>query len=136
VLKNENRSENKKSSYQRLSKIHPQDYFSMYHFLEGFADYDNWSSRIDYSQKHKPLHREFSRLDNLSPLERMDKIIEKFQSSVVAISYGAPGIPTIDELKILLKKYKKDIKVFDTEFSYKLNKRNGSELREILIIGM
>jgi len=121
--------------YQRPLEIHPKDYFSMYHFLEGLVDYDNWATRVDYSKKHKPLRREFSPLDNLSPLERMDRILEKFQSSIIAISYGAPGIPTIDELRVLLKKYKRHIRVFDTEFSYKLNRRNGSDLREILIIG-
>ena len=121
--------------YQRPSEIRPKDYFSMYHFLEGLVDYDNWLSNIDHSKKHKPLNRELSELDNLPPLKRMGRIIEKFQSSVVAISYGTPGTPTVDELKVLLKKYKKSIDVFETEFSYKLNKKNGSELREILIIG-
>ena len=121
--------------YERPSESHPKDYFSLYHFLEGLVDYDNWSSRIDYSKKHRPLQKESSKFDGLSPLERIDLILEKFNDSIIAISYGDPGKPTVDELKQLLSKYKKNIKVFDTEFSYKLNKRNGSNLREVLIIG-
>lgn len=121
--------------YQRPSEIHPKDYFSMYHFLEGLVDYDNWASRIDFSKKHKPLHNKLTKLDNLTPSERIDNILEKFQSSTIAISYGTPGMPTVAELKALLKKHKKNVEVFETEFSYKLNKKNGSKLREILIIG-
>jgi adenine-specific DNA-methyltransferase len=121
--------------YQRPTEIHPKDYFSMYHFLEGLVDYDNWASRVDVSKKHKPLHTKLTKLDNLSPLERIDKILEKFHCSTIAISYGTPGVPTVAELKSLLKKYKKNVEVFDTEFSYKLNKKNGSKLREILVLG-
>lgn len=121
--------------YQRPSETHPKDYFSMYHFLEGMVDYDNWSSGIDVSKKHKPLHNKVTKLDNLSPLERIDNILVKFQSSTIAISYGTPGVPTVAELKVLLKNYKKNVEVFETEFSYKLNKKNGSKLREILVLG-
>lgn len=121
--------------YQRHSEIKPKDYFSMYHFLEGMTDYDNWPSKIDHSKKHKPLQTKTSGLDDLSSLDRIDKVLGNFQSSIIAISYGTPGIPTIDELSTLLKKYKRNITVYDTEFSYKLNKRNGSDFREVLIIG-
>jgi len=121
--------------YQRPSEKYPQDYFSMYHFLEGLVDYDNWASNIDFSKKNKPLKNKLTKLDNLSPLDRIDKVLGKFHTSIIAISYGTPGIPTIDELKSLLKKYKNNVEVFDTEFSYKLNKKNGNDLREILIIG-
>jgi adenine-specific DNA-methyltransferase len=121
--------------YQRPTEAHPKDYFSMYHFLEGLVDYDNWASRIDVSKKNKPLLTKLSKLDNLNPLERISTVVEKFQSSTIAISYGTPGVPTVAELKSLLKNYKKNVEVFDTEFSYKLNKKNGSKLREILIIG-
>lgn len=121
--------------YQRPSERRPKDYYSLYHFLEGLVDYDNWASRIDNVKKHKPLRKETSIIDDLSPLERVDRIFDKFQKSIIAISYGDPGIPTIGELEELLRKYKQNINVFDTEYSYKLNKMNGNYLREVLIIG-
>lgn len=121
--------------YQRPSEIHPIDYFSLYHFLEGLVDYDNWYSRIDYSKKHRPLQKMLSKYDDLSPLVRLKLILEKYNESKIAISYGDPGKPTIDEIKELLSYYKKNINVFDINYSYKLNKRNGNNLREVLIIG-
>jgi adenine-specific DNA-methyltransferase len=121
--------------YQRPSESRPKDYYSLYHFLEGLVDYDNWPSRVDYSKKHRPLQKDPSESDDLSSLERIDLILEEFNESIVAISYGDPGKPTITELRELLSRHKRYVKVFDTEFSYKLNKKNGSNLREALIIG-
>ena len=97
-------------------------------------DYDNWVAKIDFSKKHKPLKKEDTKFNNLSSLDRISAIVEKFQESKIAISYGDPGTPTIDEIKSLLKGYKKNIEVFDIEYSYKLNRKNGSALREVLII--
>lgn len=121
--------------YQRPSENHPKDYYSLYHFLDGLVDYDNWHYRIDISKKHKPLKKELSKFDNLSFLEKFNLILEKFDKSKIAISYGEPGKPTIDELKKLLSKYKSKVDVYDTVFSYKLNKKNGNKLREVLIVG-
>jgi len=121
--------------YQRPSESHPKDYYSLYHFLEGLVDYDNWPSRIDLSKKHRPLRKETSHFDDLTPFERINLIVEKFHESIIAISYGDPGKPTIGELKELLGNHKSNVKVYDTAFSYKLNKRNGNSLREVLIIG-
>lgn len=121
--------------YQRPSETKPKDYFDLYHFMEGLIDYDNWGERIDVSRKHKPLKKISSDLDSKSPLERIRLIIERFQDSKIAISYGAPGIPTVDELKELLKEYKNTVNVYETEYSYKLNKKNGSSYREVLLVG-
>lgn len=121
--------------YQRPSENYPKDYYSLYHFLEGLADYDNWSSRVDFSKKHRPLRKAPSKFDNLDPLERFRHILKKFNNSIIAISYGDPGNPTISELIEILSKYKRNVKVFHTEFSYKLNRKNGTNLREVLLIG-
>lgn len=121
--------------YQRPSEKRPKDYLSLYHFLEGLTDYENWSANVDFSKKHRPLQKELSKFDSLNPVERFELIFDKFNKSTIAISYGAPGKPTIDEISTLLKKHKKYVYIFDTEYSYKLNKKNGSNLREVLIIG-
>ena len=121
--------------YQRPSENHPKDYHSLYHFLEGLVDYDNWPSKVDFSKKHRPLRKMPSKFNSLEPLERFNLVFEKFNKSIIAISYGSPGNPTTDELKELLSKYKRSVQVFDTEFSYKLNRKNGSDLREVLIVG-
>lgn len=121
--------------YQRPSENQPKDYLSLYHFLDGLVDYSNWPSRIDSSKKHKPLQKTTSKFDTMSPLERIETVVGKFSDSKIAISYGDPGKPTIEELKELLYKYKKNVEVHEVEYSYKLNKKNGDALQEVLIIG-
>lgn len=121
--------------YQRLTEKHPKNYFSLYHFLEGMLDYENWSSRIDISKKHKPLLKKPILDCELSMLEILDRIITKFNRSIIALSYGTPGKPTISELKDLMIKHGKKVQVLETTYSYKLNKNNGSDLREVLLVG-
>ncbi len=122
--------------YQRPSDNHPQDYYSLYHFLEGLVNYDNWSSKINSSKIHKPLIKQASLFDSLNPSERFDHILKAFQESIIVISYGDPGKPTVAELKSILSKYKKNVECFDVEFSYKLNKKNGNNLREVILVGI
>jgi adenine-specific DNA methylase len=121
--------------YQRPGESKPKDYFSLYHFLEGIVDYDNWSTRIDYSKKHKPLRQESSSFDEFSLLDNIEALLMKFDTSKIALSYGYPGKPSISELRETISRFKSNVEVFETEFSYKLNKRNGRDLREVLIVG-
>jgi adenine-specific DNA-methyltransferase len=120
--------------YQRPADSHAKNYFSLYHFLEGLVDYDNWPSRIDYTVKHKPLKQEPSKFDNQSSLEGIRLIVEKFSNCNIAISYGEPGTPTVDELKEILSTHNRNVRVYNTEYSYKLNKKNGHQMRELLIV--
>jgi adenine-specific DNA methylase len=120
--------------YQRPTDSHAKNYFSLYHFLEGLADYDNWSSRINQTILHKPLKQGVSKFDDLSSLERIKLIVEKYGDCNIAISYGDPGIPTVDELKELLSSNNRKVVVHNTEYSYKLNKKNGSQMHEVLIV--
>ena len=121
--------------YQRPQDSQPKDYYSLYHFLEGLVDYNNWPSRIDLSKKHKPLVKNHSKYENNSLLEKLEIIVKRFNSSMIAISYGKPGKPPIGEIRGLLKAYKNKVLVFSTDYAYKLNKGNCNNMREILIIG-
>ena len=122
--------------YQRPSDNHPKDYYSLYHFLEGLVDYDNWISRIDFSKKHNPLLKVKSEFENQSLLNSIELIVKKFENSMIAISYGEPGVPETKEIYNLLNKYKDKVIVYSTVYSYKLNKKNGNEMREVLLIGI
>ena len=122
--------------YQRPKDKYPKDYYSLYHFLEGIVDYDNWSSRLDLTKKHKPLLKIVSEYENNTLLNNIEYILKKFNHSKIVISYGCPGKPTIKEIKELLLKYKNKVETYDTIYSYKLNKKNGDQLREVLLIGI
>lgn len=122
--------------YQRPKDNIPKDYYSLYHFLEGLVDYENWSSRLDLTKKHKPLLKMTTEFENHSLLYNIECILNKFNDSKIVISYGYPGKPTIKEIEELLLKYKNKVEIHNTIYSYKLNKRNGDQLREVLFVGI
>lgn len=109
------------------------DYFDFYHFLEGLTDYDNWSKRINYKTKHRKLKHDRSIwVDKKRIHGAFDKLFDKYQDSILVVSYRDPGIPSSDELIDLLKSYKGDVvKVNKMDYKYVLS--NG-KTQELLLI--
>ena len=66
--------------------------------------------------------------------KNFDHLFKKFQDSIIVISYGDSGNPSIKKIKDLLLQYKKNVRVKKTEYKYKLN-RNGHKMFEVLVIG-
>ncbi len=101
------------------------DYLDFYHFLEGIVNYKNWSNMIDYKSKHKRIKNGKSMCDSLTlaTSTRMtrrwcdktkiptafNELFKKFKDSILVVSYRSDGIPSIDELKMILKKYKDNV---------------------------
>ena len=110
------------------------DYYHFYHFLEGLVDYSQWPHMIDYRTKHKRLRKRHSVWTDKNEInEAFDRLFAKFRSSILVVSYRSDGIPCINELANLLKKYK--TKVHESrrkEYKYVLSS-NHSE--EVLLIG-
>lgn len=121
--------------YTRPSDKYPKDYYSLYHFLEGLVDYEDWSSRIDWSKKNRCLFKKRTEWEKNSLKDDFKHIFEEFQDSIIVISYGHPGTPSIQEIRGLLVQYKSNVSVIKKEYSYKLNHKNGNEMYEVLIIG-
>jgi len=110
------------------------DYLGFYHFLEGLVNYDNWQQMIDVKTKHKRLKGNTTTwTDKKLIYSAFDKLFNKFKDSILVVSYRADGIPTIEELINLLKKYKQDVREIERKkYKYALS-TNHSE--EALIIG-
>ncbi len=112
------------------------DYLDFYHFLEGIVDYENWGERIEETTKHKRLKREekitkWSKKESIKKL--FEELFEKFQDSILVVSYREDGIPSLEEIENLMKKYKKTIvEVKSIDYKYALSNKKTSE---ILIIG-
>lgn len=107
-------------------------YNDFYHFLNGLSDYYNWSTKIDYNSKNKKTYTEYSVWeDKKNILEAFDKIFENFQKSIIVVSYRSDGIPSIDELITLLKKYKTNIEIKQKDYQYVLS---NTKNQEVLII--
>jgi len=110
------------------------DYLGFYHFLEGLANYENWPQMIDHSTKHKRLKRIPSPWsDKNEILPAFDRLFRKFKDSILVVSYRADGIPSIEEISSLLKKYKSSVEQMRCEnYKYVLSTNDS---QEVLLIG-
>lgn len=121
--------------YTRSNEKTPNDYHSLYHFLEGLVDYHNWPQKINWSTKNRKLTKEKTGWENNTLEKSFDNLFEKFQDSIIVVSYGNPGTPSIYKIKKLLLQYKPKVSVYRRRYSYKLNHSNGNKMHEVLIIG-
>jgi len=121
--------------YTRPSASHPKDYYALYHFLEGIVAYENWASRIDWSTPNRRLLKRKNSWENHSLEKNLECLFERFRNSIIVVSYGHPGNPSISRIKELLSRFKSHVTVAEKEYVYKLNHRNGEGLYEALIIG-
>jgi len=111
------------------------DYLSFYHFLEGLTLYDTWGKNIDLGSKHrrlKPQPNEWT--DKKRIHSAFDRLFQRFQNSIVVVSYRSDGIPSEAELVALLKQYKREVQVEHFgQYKYVLSTNSAS--KEILLIG-
>lgn len=121
------------SKKSRPSMLDYQDY---YHFLEGIMNYSNWNDQIDHSKKNKPLLKKQLSWTKFVAEKSLDAIFKKFSDSIIVLSYGEPGYPSIETITELLSQYKTNIRIQKKQFNYSLNKstQNGEKLHEVLII--
>lgn len=109
------------------------DYLGFYHFLEGLVHYSDWEKMIDYQTKHKRLKKQVNLwIDKSGIHNAFDRLFKKFNENILVVSYRSDGIPSIDELEKLLRKYKPDVTVKRMEYKYVLS-NNHSE--EVLLVG-
>lgn len=115
------------------------DYLRCYHFLEGISNYANWNELIDFETinlrfKKEIKHNDF---DKVNIYNSIDALFCKFKDSKIVLSYKIGGIPSVDDLETLMRKYKNNVEVKTRHYKYALNKQNGNAAynREVLIIG-
>lgn len=117
------------------AKGSPTDYRDFYHFLEGLTQYEDWSNQVDYASKHRRLKRTPNIwTDKHRILSGFDRLFERFQESILTVSYRSDGIPSIQQLSDLLQRYKQTVcvEVYGT-YQYVLSKNRQSN--EVLLIG-
>ncbi|NCO24993.1 transcriptional repressor LexA [Candidatus Parcubacteria bacterium] len=105
------------------------DYIDFYHFLEGLCDYNNWINHVDYDSKHRKFKNKKSIWTDRNLIyNAFNKIFEKFQNNTLVISYRSDGIPSVEEIVSLLKKYKKNISIKQRAYKYALNHHKTYEV--------
>ena len=122
--------------YLNSSKNDMDDYFGLYHFLEGIVDYENWGNRIDISRKNKPLKIKKLGWSKKESEIKLDKIFKNFSDSIIMMSYSDHGYPSLNRILELLYQYKKNVRIEKIPYNYSLNNsgKNGYKLKEFLII--
>jgi adenine-specific DNA methylase len=112
------------------------DYLDFYHFLEGLTMYDTWGEQIDYDSKHRRLKRRPSEWTNKKQIHTaFERLFERYQDSIIVVSYRSDGIPSEAELISTLKLYRQNVHAEHYgQYKYVLSKNSKS--KEILLIGI
>jgi adenine-specific DNA methylase len=107
------------------------NYLVFYHFLEGLADYKNWRNKINrHGGKIKrmedtPEIKSWTCKTKIK--DSFEKVIERFQNSIIVLSYQNEGVPSKDEIVAMLKKYKRNVKIFVKPHRYALSPKVKKE---------
>jgi DNA adenine methylase/adenine-specific DNA-methyltransferase len=111
------------------------DYLGFYHFLEGLTMYDEWGKHIDRRSKHRRLKPRSSEWTDRKRIHNaFNRLFQRYQKSIIVVSYRSDGIPSEPELVSLLKRYKRNVRV-EHFGQYKYVLSINSESKEILLIG-
>lgn len=116
------------------------NYLKCYHFLEGISYYNQWENLIDFDSTNLRFRNSKEENDfNRSTIHQaFESMFEKFEKSILVVSYKKGGTPSIDFLVKLMKKFKKSVFTKSQHYTYALSKQNGDAKnnREVLIIGI
>jgi DNA adenine methylase len=115
------------------------DYSRRYHFVEGLMSY--WTHvKINESTKTKKFNKFLTPFDSkVTVYDAFDRLFQKYSDSNIVISYSSNSLPTMDEMILLLKRYKQSVRV--SEFSHKYSFGNqklnieNNKVKEYLFIG-
>ena len=121
------------------------DYLTKYHFLEGIARYEEWSSLIDRNSPILRIQDGYTRWPggktSSSPhliSSIFQELFERYHSRIIVLSYRDNGIPSVNELITLLKRVKQYIYIQQIPYKYALRKQNFAmdSLNELVLVGV
>jgi len=111
------------------------DYHHLYHFLEGLCNYEKWGGLIDHRSKHLRLKRRPNLWGKKRTAEDAFRhLFEKFQDSILVVSYRSPGFPSESTIRNLLGSYKRRVEVHRERCDYALSRTDDNY--ELLFIGV
>jgi DNA adenine methylase len=101
-----------------VSRSSDNDYSRRYHFLEGFARY--WKG---LAVQEETLTKKFTRIQTPFASQRtireaFDRLFRKFADSILVVSYSSTGIPERNELRRMLRRYKRHVHIESQSHSY------------------
>lgn len=116
------------------------NYLKCYHFLEGLVNYDQWEDMIDHQTPNLRMQnaQKDKHFNKKNIYESIEILIEKFRGSKIVISYKKGGMPSIDFIIKVMRRYKRNVYTRSQHYTYALNRQNGNakKNKEVLIIGI
>jgi len=117
------------------------EYVRRYHFLEGLAC--NWEGvEMQWhtkTRKFKSYPTPFN--SRTGAYDAFGKLFQKFEDSILIVSYSSNSFPNQEELTNLMAKYKRQVEVVSIDYRYsagnqghKIN-NNNNKVREYLFVG-
>ncbi len=113
-------------------------YIKRYHFLEGLSYY--WEDLpIDASTRVKKIKKRFTPFSyRRLAVDAFDRMFARFAKSTIVLSYSSNGYPDLDQLEMIMSKYKKSINIFEKTHRYHFGTHdavNRSAVTEYLLVG-
>jgi DNA adenine methylase/adenine-specific DNA-methyltransferase len=117
-------------------------YIKRYHFLEGLSSY--WTdegTEIRFDTKARKIAKRFTPFSyRRTAVDAFDRMFRRFAESTIVLSYSSNGFPDLDVLVSLLKRYKRDVQVFERPHRYHFGTHGNvaearAAVREYLIVG-
>lgn len=113
-------------------------YHNRYHFLEGLMHYEDIPNQINQEKINREIkfgqNPEFEHKNHY--IEDLNKLLNRHQNSIIALSYTSAGFPSIEELCSIIRQYKEQVIVCNLgNHPFALN-RNNNQRQEILLIGI
>jgi len=113
-------------------------YIKRYHFLEGLSCY--WQDLpVDQTTKVKKIAKRYTPFSyRRTALDAFDRMFAKFKGSIIALSYSSNSYPDLEQLEVLLRKYKASVRVFSKPHRYHFGTHAAVEradATEYLIVG-
>lgn len=123
-----------------FSPYSDNDYVRRYHFVEGLAcdwnglDIQNHTK----TKKFKSYPSPFS--SRKGAIDAFDKLLKRFRSSIIIISYSSNSLPTQEEMLSLLYRYKRRVEVISIDYRYSFanhrqRKTDNNKVKEFLFLG-
>ena len=114
------------------------EYVRRYHFVEGLArDWQGVEIQEDTkTKKFKSYPTPFSTKDGAA--DAFDEIFRRYSNSILIISYSSNSLPNMNDMIMMLKKYKSHVEVIPVDYKYSFGTRANTvrnDVQEYIFVG-
>jgi adenine-specific DNA methylase len=106
------------------------NYFVYYHFLEGLVNYNRWKGMIDPTSELKAIkYVDSPWIDKSRVRDAFDRLFRIFKfANYIVVSYRCDGVPSVSQIRDMLRSYKSNVLVKRKSFRYVLSKNSTDEV--------